>query len=231
MTKESDTPQAGDGKAEDVVGVLLAGGLSRRMGGGDKSLATLAGRPMLAHAAERLGAQVRSLVINANGNPARFAAFGLPVVPDTLEGYPGPLAGVLAGMLWARKHAPQARFVASAAADTPFFPRDLVGRFVREAETRGAAIALAASGGHRHPVFGLWSVALADDLAEALAQDGVRKVVLWVERHPNVTTEFPIPLVEGRPRDPFFNVNTPEELTEAETWARGPVAPGAALGV
>ena len=219
------------GVSPPTLGVLLAGGLARRMGGGDKPLRELGGHTLLERAVARLAPQCDGLILNANGDPSRFASLGLPVVPDDVPGFAGPLAGIIAALDWAAANRPDLAYVASAAADTPFFPRDLVGRFVREAETRGAAIALAASGGHRHPVFGLWSVALADDLAEALAQDGVRKVVLWVERHPNVTTEFPIPLVEGRPRDPFFNVNTPEELTEAETWARGPVAPGAALGV
>ena len=146
----------------DVTGVLLAGGQSRRMGGGDKGLLELAGRPMLGHVICRLGAQVGAIVINANGDPARFDAFGLPVVPDTIGGFVGPLAGVLAGMRWSAANAPEARWIVTAAGDAPLLPSDLVARLLKAAvESRPGAIALAQSHGELHPVIGLWPVALA----------------------------------------------------------------------
>ena len=197
-----------------VVGLLLAGGLSRRMGGGDKCLRPVGGRPMLAHIIDRLAPQVDRLVLNANGDPSRFAAFGLPVVPDPIQGFAGPLAGVLAGLLWAQEHAAQALWVASAATDTPFFPKDLVARLHAAIDGNPGAIALAATSGRRHPVFGLWPVALAEDLRRAIADEEVRKVMIWVERHPHAVHDF------GRfdeASDPFFNANTPEELAAVET--------------
>jgi molybdenum cofactor guanylyltransferase len=197
-----------------AIGVLLAGGQSRRMGGGDKCLRELAGKPMLQHVIERFGPQVGGLVINANGEPARFAPFGLPVVADTIAGFAGPLAGVLAGMRWAIGSRPEARWVATVSTDAPFLPLDLVSRFMAAVEGRPAPIALAASGGEVHPVIGLWPVALADNLASAL-QAGVRKVLAWTDRHGTVVVEFPFLRFHGRQIDPFFNANTPEELDEA----------------
>lgn len=199
-----------------VTGVILAGGQSRRMGGGDKSLRDISGAPMLRHVIERLGAQAGRLVINANGDPARFAAFGLEVAPDTVEGFAGPLAGVLAGMQWAREHTPKARWIATAATDTPFFPADLVVRLAGACGHDEGMIALAKSGERVHPVFGLWPVALADDLEKAVRDEGLRKVMVWVERHPNVEVAFRGAVVDGVEIDPFFNVNTPEDLETAE---------------
>ncbi len=198
---------------EPVPGVILAGGLSRRMGGGDKCLLTLAGRPVLAHVIERLRPQVSDIVLNANGDPARFAAFGLPVLPDPLPEFPGPLAGVLAGLDWAAGIG--ADRIVTAAADTPFFPADLVKKLAEAAENQGKSIALAATpdadGGRiRHPTFGLWPVALRDDLCAAL-QAGLRKIVLWTDRHGAALAEFP-----ADPCDPFFNLNTPGDMVEAE---------------
>lgn len=200
---------------EQVAGVILAGGLSRRMGGGDKSLRLLQGKPLLAHALGRLAKQAAPIALNANGDAARFAGFGLPVIPDASADFAGPLAGVLAGMRWAAKAAPEARFIATAACDTPFFPADLVEKLL--AATGGAypCVALAASGGQIHPVFGLWPVALADDLALAL-EAGTRKVLHWTERHPHVTAEFASADFGGKAVDPFFNANTPEDLAEAD---------------
>jgi molybdenum cofactor guanylyltransferase len=197
-----------------VVGVLLAGGLSRRMGGGDKCLRDLAGKPMLQHVIDRFGPQVAALIINANGDPSRFARFGLPVVPDTIVGFAGPLAGVLAGMGWAIRNKPEARWVATVSTDAPFLPLDLVWRFLAAVEDRPAAIALAASNGEVHPVIGLWPVALVDDLESAL-EGGVRKVLQWTDRHGTVVVDFPFLRFHGRLIDPFFNANTPEELDEA----------------
>src|SRR5262249_6660785 len=158
-----------------VTGVILAGGRSRRMGGGDKGLLELAGKPMLTHVICRLRTQVDAIVINANGDPARFADFGLPVVADTAEGFVGPLAGVLSGMRWATANAPDARWIVTAAGDAPLLPHDLVERFIAAVEGRPNAIALAQSHGELHPVIGLWPIALAEDLEEQL-KSGVRKV-------------------------------------------------------
>jgi molybdopterin-guanine dinucleotide biosynthesis protein A len=197
--------------AEAVTGVILAGGQSRRMGGGDKGLLELAGRPMLAHVIERLAPQVGRLVINANGDPARFAGLGLPVVADTIPDFAGPLAGVLAGMRWSNAHAPAARWIATAAGDAPLLPTDLVARFLAAEGDRPGSIALAQSGGELHPVIGLWPVALADDLEARLAA-GVRKVLAWTDRHGTVPVPFAMVEVGGTELDPFFNANTPQEL-------------------
>ncbi|MEM8976000.1 MAG: molybdenum cofactor guanylyltransferase MobA [Pseudomonadota bacterium] len=198
----------------DIVGVLLAGGLSRRMGGGDKSLLDVAGQSMMQHVIDRLSPQVRQLAINANGDPDRFQAFGLPVVPDTIDGFVGPLAGVLAGMRWAATLAEPARWVVTASTDAPFIPEQLVEQLRGQLDREDAAIALARSGGHLHPVIGLWPVELADDL-EAALHDGVRKVLHWTDRHGIVAVGFPFVAVGGEEVDPFFNANTPEELDRA----------------
>ena len=200
---------------EPMLGVLLAGGQARRMGGGDKCLLPLAGRPLLAHAIDRLGPQVSDLLLNANGDPDRFADFALPVAADPVEGFAGPLAGVLAGLRWARAHRPEFRWIVTAATDTPFFPQDLAARLHAATEGAYPAIALAASGGREHPVFGLWPTALADDLEQALG-DGVRKVLDWTGRHTAVAAAFAPLHMGGRTVDPFFNANRPEELAEAE---------------
>jgi molybdenum cofactor guanylyltransferase len=194
-----------------VTGVLLAGGQSRRMGGGDKGLLELAGKPMLGHVICRLARQVGAMVINANGDPGRFAAFGLPVVPDTIGGFVGPLAGVLAGMRWSASNAPDARWIVTAAGDAPLLPGNLVSELTAAVARRPKAIALAQSHGELHPVIGLWPVALADDLEEQL-QAGVRKVLHWTDRHGTVSVPFPPARVCGIDIDPFFNANTPQEL-------------------
>lgn len=199
----------------DCVGVLLAGGLSRRMGGGDKSLKMLAGRPLLAHAVERMRPQVDALILNANGDAGRFAAFALPVVADATADFAGPLAGVLAGMRWTEANVPTAAWIATAACDTPFFPRDLVARLRAAAEKDDAPIASAASAGQGHHVFGLWRVRLASDLEAALA-GGQRKVQDWTARYPHVAVNFEPARVGGAAIDPFYNVNTPDDLAEAE---------------
>jgi molybdopterin-guanine dinucleotide biosynthesis protein A len=196
-----------------VTGVILAGGQSRRMGGGDKGLLDLAGRPMLAHVIERLSPQVGRMVINANGDPARFAGFGLPVVADTIADFPGPLAGVLAGMRWSRANAPQARWIATAAGDAPLLPADLVARCLEALAGRPGGVALAQSAGDLHPVIGLWPIALADDLEAHLAA-GVRKVLAWTDRHGTVPVAFAVLRLSGTDLDPFFNANTPRELEE-----------------
>ncbi len=195
----------------DVAGVLLAGGLSRRMGGGDKALRTLGGETILARVIARARPQVGALALNANGDPARFAAYGLPVVADVVGGFAGPLAGVLTGLEWARREAPECPWVASFATDAPFVPGDLIARLMRAVERDGADMACAASAGRHHPVFGLWPVRLAGNLRRALADEGVRKVDAWTARYRLAVAEFAIDRV-----DPFFNANRPDDLAEAE---------------
>ncbi|HEY7552681.1 MAG TPA: molybdenum cofactor guanylyltransferase MobA [Hyphomicrobiaceae bacterium] len=206
-----------------VTGVILAGGQSRRMGGGDKGLLDLAGRPMLAHVIARLAPQVGRVAINANGDPARFAAFGLPVVADTMPGFAGPLAGVLAGMRWSLANAPAARWIATAAGDAPLLPTDLVARCLEALDGRPGAIALAQSAGGVHPVIGLWPVVLADDLEARLAA-GVRKVLHWTDRHGTVPVPFPFVHAGGRDLDPFYNANTPQELDALRTLLAHPAS-------
>lgn len=195
------------------LGVILAGGLASRMGGGDKGLLPLGSSTILGHVLDRFSPQVADLALNANGDPSRFAHLGLPVLPDSIEGFAGPLAGVLAGLDWAAGQG--ASHIVTAAADTPFFPADLVPRLILAAEEQGKPIALARTGDGRHPTFGLWPVALRGDLRAALA-DGLRKVVLWTDRHGTAIAAFPT----GR-FDPFFNVNTPEDLAQAERLLEG----------
>jgi molybdopterin-guanine dinucleotide biosynthesis protein A len=198
-----------------ILGVLLAGGRAERMGGGDKCLVELGGRPLLAHAIERLRPQVGSLVVNANGDPGRFARFGLPVVADTVMGFPGPLAGILAGMLFARDSMPGIRYVATAATDSPFFPVDLVARLL--AAIDGGDVAIARCGGRDYPVFGLFPVGLADDLAAFLATSSNLAVMAWIDRHASSSAEFE---ASGGSPDPFFNLNAPDDLAAAEAAIR-----------
>lgn len=204
------------GSAESVIGVLLAGGQSRRMGGGDKCLLELAGKPLLAHVIERLKPQTSALVLNANGDLNRFSEFELPTIADPVEGFAGPLAGVLAGLSWARANAPDARWIVTAASDTPFFPQDLVARLLDATSGQYPAIALAMSNDRLHPVFGLWPTALADDLHEAL-EGGTRKVLDWTDRHTTVTAEFPEAHIGQTTIDPFFNANRPDDMAHAES--------------
>ena len=194
-----------------IVGVLLAGGQSRRMGGGDKSLNDLKGKPLLAHVIERARSQVDHLFINANGDPDRFEPYNLPVVADTVEGHLGPLAGILTGMEWAKDNVPEAQWVVTMATDTPFFPIDLVGCFSLAIQATNADMAMATSGGNRHPVFGMWPVRLADDLRQTLTVDDIRKVLMWTDRFNLNQVDF-----STQPFDPFFNVNRPEDLAQAQ---------------
>lgn len=199
---------------DDIAGVVLAGGLSRRMGGGDKGLLALGATSMLGQVLAKLTPQVGTTVINANGDPARFAPFGLPVVADTISGYAGPLAGVLAGLIWARANAPGVRAIATVSADAPFLPADLVARLAAAVADKPTAIAIAQSGGELHPVIGLWPVVHADDLAAALTS-GVRKVLAWTDRHGTLPVPFEMIAAGSQSIDPFFNANTPEEMAEA----------------
>lgn len=194
------------------LGVILAGGQSTRMGGGDKGLLPLAGKPLLVHVIDRLAPQVSTIALNANGNPTRFAGFGLPVIADSIQGFAGPLAGVLAGLDWAADQ--RAGHIVTAAADTPFFPSDLVARLYAALKP-DTPIAMASTPdpdhrNNRHPTFAIWPVALREDLRTALA-GGLRKVILWTDQHGCADVEF-----AASPFDPFFNVNSPADMAEAQ---------------
>jgi len=197
---------------EPTVGVILAGGLARRLGGGDKAMRMVGGQTVLARLIGRLTPQVTRLILNANEDAARFAEYGLPVVGDDLPDRPGPLAGVLAGLDWAAQSAPDVRWVVTVPGDAPFLPEDLVARL--RAARGEATLACAASGGRRHPVVTLWPVTLRHDLRRALVDEDLRKVGAYVGRNDPAVVEWP---VEGV--DPFFNVNTPADLVEADRIA------------
>ena len=194
--------------------VVLAGGLGRRMGGGDKPMREIGGRTILDHVIERLEPQCDGLLLNANGDPARFARFGLPVIADTIAGYPGPLAGILTALEWTAANRPGIEWVASAAGDCPFLPRDLVARLQQARLAEGADLAVAVSGGQAHPVIGLWKVALRDELRHALVEEDLRKIDRWTARYRLATVSWPV-----EPVDPFFNANTVDDLAEAERLA------------
>ena len=193
-----------------IAGVLLAGGQSRRMGGGDKCLRELAGQPLLAHIIERVRPQVGKLVLNANGDPTRFAAFGLPVIEDVVGGFAGPLAGVLTGLEWAAAEAPEVGWVVTFPTDAPFLPRDLVLGLKHVLVESKADLACAASGGRHHPVVGLWPVRLAADLRRALVDEEMRKIDAWTARYRLAVAEFNV-----EPVDPFFNANRPDDFIKA----------------
>ncbi len=198
----------------NIPGVLLAGGLARRMGGGDKPMRTIAGRTILERVIARLSPQCDGLILNANGDPARFAAFGLPVIADGVPDFPGPLAGILAALDWAAANRPDVTHMLSAAADCPFLPRDLVARLEAARKKENAELAVAASEGRSHPVIGLWAVRLRDELRRALVKEDIRKIDRWTARYPLATVAWPV-----TPVDPFFNANTVEDMAEAERLA------------
>lgn len=194
-----------------VLGAILAGGLARRMGGGDKTLRLVGGRPILAHVIERLRPQCGPLILNANGDPTRFAAYGLPAVPDTVPGFAGPLAGILAALDHAAARHPEVDDVVSVAADTPFLPADLVARLLAGRDRDGARLACAASGGRTHPVVGLWPVAIRDELRRALVEEDERRIDRFTARYRLTIVEWP-----GEPVDPFFNANVPADIERAD---------------
>jgi molybdopterin-guanine dinucleotide biosynthesis protein A len=218
-----------DGGDSEVTGVLLAGGRSARMGGQEKALLELSGEPMLAHVIARMGPQVGALIINANGDAARFSPFGLPVVPDTLEDFAGPLAGLHAGMVWSQRETPSARFVASLAGDTPFTPRELVARLKSTLLASGATCAIAASGSRQHPIVGLWDISLAGNVADAL-EKGVRAMHRFAEDNASAVVDFPNFEIGGTAIDPFFNVNTPADLETARMLSSKPAGEEPARG-
>jgi molybdenum cofactor guanylyltransferase len=200
--------------APEIPGVLLAGGLARRMGGGDKPMRQIAGRTILDRVIARLAPQCDGLIINANGDPARFATFGLPVVADSVADFPGPLAGILAALDWAAANRPDVSLVLSAAADCPFLPRDLVARLHQALMEENAQLAVAASEGQSHPVIGLWGVTLRDELRHSLIVEDIRKIDRWTARYRLATVAWPT-----TPLDPFFNANTVEDIAEADRLA------------
>ena len=196
-----------------MISIILAGGAASRLGGGDKGLRCVGGVPIVARVAAALRGQCRHIVVNANGDAARLAFLGLPIIGDDLPDRPGPLAGILAGLDWAAVHHPEAPAALTVPTDAPFLPDDLVARLVA-ARVEGS-IACATSGGRVHFTTALWPVALRHDLRTALVEDGVRKVGLFMARHQVVTVEWPL-----EPFDPFFNANTPADLAEAERLAQ-----------
>lgn len=198
-----------------TLGVVLAGGLSRRMGGSDKALLILEERPLVAHVVERLAPQCESVILNANGDPSRFGSVCLPIVPDTIADHHGPLAGILTALEWCSAHRPDIAWVVSAPADTPFIPRDLVPRLHVERRETGKLIACATSGSQPHFAVGLWPVALRHDLRQALVEEGMRSIRHWLSRHDYATASWEVGAV-----DPFYNINTPEDLDRAKTLAR-----------
>ena len=200
-----------DFDASRTLGLILAGGHGRRMGGADKALVSLASQPLLAHAIARLGPQCGALALNANGDSARFAELGLPVLADEFADA-GPLAGVLAGLRHARDHG--FAHLCTLSVDVPFAPLDLVARLHAARRAAGAKMAAAASGGRRHHVIALWPVALETELRRALFDEGLRKAETFVTWQAPALAEWP-----NEPRDPFFNVNRPEDLARAEAWA------------
>jgi molybdenum cofactor guanylyltransferase len=198
----------------ETYGLVLAGGLARRMGGGDKALIRIGDETILQRALARLKPQVNGVVLNANGDPARFASFGLPVVADSVPDFAGPLAGILAGLEWVAANRPGIEWVVSIPGDCPFLPFDLVARLHEARIAQGTPLACAHSGDWRHPVVGLWHVALREDLRHAITVEDLRKIEVWTARHGVALADWPV-----EPVDPFFNVNTPEDVEKASRIA------------
>jgi molybdopterin-guanine dinucleotide biosynthesis protein A len=197
--------------APPILGLILAGGLARRMGGGDKARIRVGGVTILARVVACLAPQCSAVIINANGDLTRFADTGLPVVPDSVPDFAGPLAGILAGLDWAAAHAPDVDDVVSAPGDCPFLPVDLVERLETARKAAKLPLACARSGDWRHPVVGLWPVRLRDDLRKALVEEDLHKIEVWTARHGVALADWAV-----KPVDPFLNINTPEDVVEAE---------------
>lgn len=204
--------------SDHVIGVILAGGLSRRMEGPEKSLMYLNEKPLVQLACERLENQIPTVILNANGDPGRFSFLQNPVQADIIEGFAGPLAGIVSAMHWAKENAPTAQRVVTAPADTPFFPTNLAERFESElrplsTDSQNKSICLAYSDGNRHPVFGSWPVALYDDLLAFLTLENERKVMLFAQRYSLLKIDF----TGSEAFDPFFNINTPDDFETAKS--------------
>jgi molybdopterin-guanine dinucleotide biosynthesis protein A len=199
---------------EKTLGLVLAGGLARRMGGGDKALIEIGGRTILDRVLETITPQCDGVILNANGDPKRFAHFGLPIIPDDIPDFAGPLAGILAGLDWVAAHRPEIEWLMSVPGDCPFLPSDLAKRLHAARIAAGTKLACAKSGDWRHPVAGLWPVTLRGDLRRALVDEDLHKIEVWTARHGIAIAEWP-----DKPVDPFFNVNTPEDRTRANDIA------------
>ena len=200
--------------SQKPLGLVLAGGLARRMGGGDKARIRIGDKTILERVLARLTPQCSAVIINANGDPARFADTHLPVVADSVPDFSGPLAGILAGLDWAAANAPDGTDLVSVPGDCPVLPSDLADRLSAAREAQGKPLACARSGDWRHPVVGLWPVALREDLRRALTKEGLHKIEVWTARHGVGIADWP-----DKPVDPFFNVNTPEDAAEAARLA------------
>jgi molybdopterin-guanine dinucleotide biosynthesis protein A len=192
-------------------GIILAGGLSRRMGGGDKALRKLGKTSLLAHAIAAVRPQCEGLLLSANGDDARLAEFGLPIVADDVPGFKGPLAGILAGLDWIAAHRPDMDYAISAAADTPFLPDDLAARLKDARVQHNALLACARSGTRTHPLAALWPVAIRQELRHALVEQDLRKAGDFLHKYRCAIADWPID-----PFDPFINVNEPGDLAVAE---------------
>jgi molybdopterin-guanine dinucleotide biosynthesis protein A len=203
-----------------TIGLILAGGLARRMGGGDKARIRIGGKSILERVIARMAPQCEQIILNANGDPARFSDTRLPVVSDSVPDFAGPLAGILAGLDWAAANAPTAGYMASVPGDCPFLPQDVIARLHQARDDTGRPLACAGSREWRHPVVGLWPLSLREDLRHALVTEGIRKIEDWTSRHGVAVAEWP-----AVPFDPFFNVNTPEDVAVAEriVAAHGPI--------
>jgi len=208
-------------RSTPIVGVLLAGGLSRRMGGGDKNQLQLGGKLILDRLIDRVKPQVSTLILNANGDAERFSKYDLPVVGDVIDGFAGPLAGVLTGLEWASEHEPACEWVATFATDAPFVPEDMVAKLLHAIVGENADMACAMSNGRTHPPFALWPVRLKDDLHRAMVDEDMRKIDLWTARYQIVHVPF-----ENPDLDPFFNINKPENLSEAERFLEQAIQKG-----
>ncbi|HWM48246.1 MAG TPA: molybdenum cofactor guanylyltransferase MobA [Xanthobacteraceae bacterium] len=207
-------------KFPPTLGLVLAGGQARRMGGGDKALIRIGGQTILERVLARLRPGCARIILNANGDPTRFASFGLPVIPDSVPDFAGPLAGVLAGLDWAAANAPGIAWMASVPGDCPFLPADVVARLHEARTAQGKPLACAQSGDWRHPVVGLWPVSLREDLRRAVVEEDLHKIEVWTARHGVAIAEWP-----DTPVDPFFNVNTPEDVAAAEKLAQADAQP------
>ncbi len=207
-----DTAKSNAVKSEQLLGVILAGGQSRRMGGGDKFLKKIKDVTILNMVIDRFSPQVPSLIISANGDVERLSAYGLPVVKDPIENYAGPLAGILSAMIWAETHQPEKTHILSVAADTPLFPLNYSEKMLETASALpNDTIILAKSQGRHHPIFGLWPVSLKDDLATNL-DNGLRKIRAWTDACNNASIEFDDIEINDHITDPFFNINEPSDF-------------------
>lgn len=204
-------PIASSAPNETTAGILLAGGRSRRMGGGDKPLINLGGLSLLSRVTGALRPQCDALVVSANGDPRRFASYGLPIVADEVPDFAGPLAGILAGLDFIATYLPEARFAVSVATDTPFLPSNLVARLHQARAAEDAVLVCARSGGRTHPIVALWPIAIRTALRHALVEEDLRKIELFLERYRLAHADWPVAAF-----DPFLNINAPADIVNAE---------------